>query len=125
MPVYSYHCTACGSDYDIRQSFNDDDLTVCPKCHAEGTVRRILTPTGIIFKGSGFYVTDNSRSKNPAGPASNGNGNGNHQHEHSSNGNGSKKDSAAPSSNGSEAASSSGKTSADSGSGNKAEAKAS
>jgi len=70
MPVYSYHCNACGNDFDIRQSFDDSELDTCPQCGSVGNVRRVLTPAGVIFKGSGFYVTDNARSKNPASPAS-------------------------------------------------------
>lgn len=73
MPLYHYHCAACDSDQEIRQSFHDDDLTVCPVCGAEG-FRRVLTPAGVIFKGSGFYVTDNRGKNSSATSSTNGNG---------------------------------------------------
>jgi len=61
MPVYAYECRDCGVRFDRRQSFHDEPLTVCPEC--EGTVHRLIQPAGIIFKGSGFYVTDNRGSR--------------------------------------------------------------
>jgi len=48
--------------FERRQHFNDKPVTVCPEC--QGPVVRLIQPAGIIFKGSGFYVTDN-RSKSP------------------------------------------------------------
>ena len=62
MPVYAYECTECGVRFERRQSFSDDPITVCPEC--EGKVRRLIQPVGIVFKGSGFYVTDNRSSSN-------------------------------------------------------------
>jgi len=56
MPLYAYECESCGVRFDVRQSFNDASLTVCPEC--EGKVHRIIQPVGVVFKGSGFYVTD-------------------------------------------------------------------
>ena len=56
MPTYAYRCTQCGHAFDIYQSFTDDALTVCPEC--EGALRKVLSPVGVVFKGSGFYVTD-------------------------------------------------------------------
>ncbi len=61
MPIYAYECKNCGVRFDRRQSFNDDPITVCPEC--EGEVHRLIQPAGIVFKGSGFYVTDNRGSK--------------------------------------------------------------
>ena len=61
MPIYAYECRECGVRFDRRQSFNDDPITVCPEC--EGKVHRLIQPAGIIFKGSGFYVTDNRGKK--------------------------------------------------------------
>ena len=61
MPIYGYECKECGVRFERRQSFSDDPITICPEC--EGEVRRLLEPAGIIFKGSGFYVTDNRGSK--------------------------------------------------------------
>lgn len=60
MPVYTYRCEDCGVQFDRRQKFSDDPITVCPECH--GQVHRLIQPAGIIFKGSGFYVTDNKSS---------------------------------------------------------------
>lgn len=76
MPIYRYHCDACDTDQEIRQGFHDDDLSACPLCGVEGKFRRVLLPTGIIFKGSGFYVTDNKGGKNPAAPGAT-----DHRHE--------------------------------------------
>lgn len=61
MPIYAYECKDCGVRFERRQSFSDDPITVCPEC--EGRVHRLIQPAGIIFKGSGFYVTDNKSSK--------------------------------------------------------------
>ncbi|WP_374968209.1 FmdB family zinc ribbon protein [Terrabacter sp. BE26] len=66
MPTYSYACQNCGHTFDIRQSFTDDALTVCPNC-GEPRLRKVIHPVGIAFKGSGFYKTD-SRSSGKNGP---------------------------------------------------------
>lgn len=63
MPTYSYRCTACEHAFDIYQGFDEDALTVCPAC--EGALRKVYTPAGVVFKGSGFYRTD-SRSSSKA-----------------------------------------------------------
>jgi putative FmdB family regulatory protein len=74
MPVYAYECKECGVRFERRQSFNDDPITVCPEC--EGQVRRLIQPAGIVFKGSGFYVTDNrSSSKSTVSSSSTGESN--------------------------------------------------
>ncbi|MCP5096791.1 MAG: zinc ribbon domain-containing protein [Chloroflexi bacterium] len=57
MPLYAYRCNDCGHEFEQRQKFSDDALTVCPTC--EGHIRRVVNSVGIVFKGSGFYVTDN------------------------------------------------------------------
>src|SRR5437762_8571815 len=59
MPTYEYRCRTCGEHLEVVQSFKDDPLTVCPKC--DGELRKVFSPIGISFKGSGFYKTD-SRS---------------------------------------------------------------
>lgn len=56
MPLYAYECKDCGVRFERRQGFDDAPITVCPEC--EGSVHRLITPAGVIFKGSGFYVTD-------------------------------------------------------------------
>ncbi|PJF40204.1 MAG: FmdB family transcriptional regulator [Phototrophicales bacterium] len=66
MPVYAYHCRSCDSDFDFKQSFSEDPLTVCQVCGAEGQVFRVIQPAGVVFKGSGFYVTDNRSASKPS-----------------------------------------------------------
>ena len=63
MPIYTYRCENCGIQFDRRQSFNDEPLTVCPECQKE-ELRKVYLPVGIVFKGSGFYATDN---RSPSG----------------------------------------------------------
>ena len=60
MPIYEYVCTNCGLHFERHQRVSDDPIQVCPAC--DGQVRRVISPVGVIFKGSGFYVTDNRRS---------------------------------------------------------------
>lgn len=69
MPVYAYQCRACDNSFEVKQSFNDDPLTTCTVCETEGAVFRVIQPAGVVFKGSGWYVTD-SRGKNSAGVTS-------------------------------------------------------
>ena len=57
MPVYTYHCTNCGVQFDKQQSFSDQPLTRCPEC-GKKTLKKVYQPVGIVFKGSGFYATD-------------------------------------------------------------------
>ncbi|HHY88764.1 MAG TPA: zinc ribbon domain-containing protein [Chloroflexi bacterium] len=65
MPVYTYRCQNCGVQFDRTQKFSDEPLRWCPECGKE-SLRKVYTPVGIIFKGSGFYATDN-RSPSGAG----------------------------------------------------------
>lgn len=67
MPTYSYRCRDCDVAFDIQQSFDEDSLTVCPQC--EGTLRKLFNTVGVVFKGSGFYRTDN-RSESSSGSSS-------------------------------------------------------
>lgn len=60
MPTYSYACTECGNRFDAVQAFSDDALTTCPKC--SGKLRKLFGSVGVVFKGSGFYRTDNRES---------------------------------------------------------------
>ncbi len=66
MPLYEYECEACGVRFERRQSFNESPLRACPECG--GAVHRLIQPVGIVFKGSGFYVTDNRSSSSTAVP---------------------------------------------------------
>lgn len=65
MPTYSYRCTQCSTAFDIHQSFTDDALTLCDTCG--GTLRKVFSPVGIAFKGSGFYRTDSAAASAPKG----------------------------------------------------------
>ncbi len=57
MPTYQYRCVDCGSDLETVQKFTDPSLTECPEC--DGTLRKVYSAVGVVFKGSGFYATDN------------------------------------------------------------------
>ena len=60
MPVYRYHCTHCNLKFELKQGFNDKSIVACPKCKNES--QRLFSPVPVIFKGSGFYVTDNRKN---------------------------------------------------------------
>ncbi|MFC2006702.1 FmdB family zinc ribbon protein [Chloroflexota bacterium] len=64
MPVYEYQCEACDCRFQLRQGFDDDSVTTCPTCKSHA--QRVFLPVPIIFKGTGFYITD-SRGKNSSG----------------------------------------------------------
>jgi putative FmdB family regulatory protein len=61
MPIYVYRCEECGVQFERMQKFTDPPLKHCPECEKD-TLRKVMTPVGIIFKGSGFYATDNRSS---------------------------------------------------------------
>ncbi len=63
MPVYTYRCDNCGVQFDQTQKFSDPPLTRCPEC-GKKTLKKVYTPVGIVFKGSGFYATDH---RSPSG----------------------------------------------------------
>ncbi|TRW43635.1 FmdB family zinc ribbon protein [Georgenia yuyongxinii] len=70
MPTYAYRCTVCTNELEVKQSFTDDALTVCPECG--GALRKLFSSVGVVFKGSGFYRTDSragSSTSTPAAPA--------------------------------------------------------
>lgn len=59
MPTYEYECAKCGKTFDVFQSMKDEPLKTCPDKKCKGKVKRLLgTGAGLIFKGSGFYITD-------------------------------------------------------------------
>ena len=69
VPTYTYTCTACNDVIEKRQSFSDAPLTTCEQCG--GTLRKVIHPVGIVFKGSGWYITDSRSSTSAAnGPTS-------------------------------------------------------
>ncbi|MEA2573428.1 MAG: hypothetical protein QOH93_726 [Chloroflexia bacterium] len=66
MPVYEYQCKNCGKRFEKIQPVTSDPLSVCELC-GQGPIRRVLHPVGVIFKGSGWYVTDNRSSGKSGG----------------------------------------------------------
>src|SRR5579862_7873432 len=63
LPTYGYQCTQCSHEFSVFQNMKDDPVRVCPEC--AGSVKRLLYPVGVVFKGSGWYVND-SRKPDPA-----------------------------------------------------------
>lgn len=69
MPIYTYRCENCAVQFEQRQSFSDAPLTICPECH-QSQLRKVITPAGIVFKGSGWYATDHKSKSSAVQPAS-------------------------------------------------------
>ena len=73
MPTYTYRCGNCSHHFDLHQRFDDADPDTCPNCGLEHRLQRVYKPVGVVFKGSGFYATDNKTrsgsSINGAAPA--------------------------------------------------------
>jgi putative FmdB family regulatory protein len=67
MPVYEYECEQCGVRFERLQRMSEAALTDCPECG--GHIHRVMQPVGVIFKGSGFYVTDNRGRSSTGVPA--------------------------------------------------------
>ena len=63
MPIYEYECEACKTRFEKKQSFSDKAEAECPQCKSSS--RRVFHPAPIIFKGSGFYVTDHRKTPSP------------------------------------------------------------
>ncbi|HUV45892.1 MAG TPA: FmdB family zinc ribbon protein [Dehalococcoidia bacterium] len=59
MPIYEYECSLCHFHFERRQRFDEEPAAICPKC--QGKARRVLHSIPVIFKGSGFYITDNRK----------------------------------------------------------------
>ncbi len=59
MPIYEYECSLCHLHFERRQRFDEEPVAICPKC--QGKARRVLHSIPVIFKGSGFYITDNRK----------------------------------------------------------------
>jgi putative FmdB family regulatory protein len=68
MPIYEYECRNCGTRFEKMQPITSDPVKICPNCGAE-QVRRVIQPVGVIFKGSGWYITDNRKSTAESVPA--------------------------------------------------------
>ncbi|MFT4293885.1 MAG: zinc ribbon domain-containing protein [Micropruina sp.] len=88
MPTYQYRCLDCSSQHEVVQKFTDDPLTECPDC--EGSLRKVYSAVGVVFKGSGFYATDN-RAKKKAGASAGGTSSSNGSSTASSSGSGDSK----------------------------------
>jgi putative FmdB family regulatory protein len=69
MPTYEYHCTGCGFEFEEVQSIAAKSLSKCPKCSAR-VERKISGGSGLIFKGTGFYITDYKKSGSGTGSPS-------------------------------------------------------
>lgn len=66
MPIYTYRCESCGVQFERHQSFSDTPLKTCPECRKR-SLKKVIAPVGVVFKGSGFYATDH---KSPSGQSS-------------------------------------------------------
>ena len=65
MPIYEYACDSCGNQFEVKQKFSDPPVTSCEKCGED--VRKLISVPGIVFKGTGWYVTDYSNKlKDPS-----------------------------------------------------------
>ncbi len=71
MPVYTYRCESCGIQFERQQSFSDAPLKICPECRKK-SLKKVISPVGIVFKGSGFYSTDHRPSSGASSPVSSG-----------------------------------------------------
>lgn len=67
MPLYEYQCKPNQHRFEVRHGFNEEPVQACPQCGGE--VRRVIHPVGVVFKGSGFYVTDSRKQSPTAKPA--------------------------------------------------------
>jgi len=59
VPIYQYHCPKCNLKFELKQSFSDESMVACPKC--QNGAKRLFSPVPVIFKGPGFYSTDNRK----------------------------------------------------------------
>lgn len=66
MPTYEYACVKCGHEMEAFQSMKDDPLKKCPACRKQGLKRLVGGGAGLIFKGTGFYITDYKKSSGGA-----------------------------------------------------------
>jgi putative FmdB family regulatory protein len=68
MPIYTYRCESCGVQFERQQSFSEAPLKICPECRKK-SLKKVISPVGVIFKGSGFYSTDHKSSSATSSPA--------------------------------------------------------
>jgi putative FmdB family regulatory protein len=64
MPLYDYECESCSHKFELRRSYSEGANAKCPSCQC--TAQRVFVPVPIVFKGSGFYVTDYRKEKTPS-----------------------------------------------------------
>jgi putative FmdB family regulatory protein len=69
MPTYQYRCTECGEELEAVQKFSDAPLTACLNCG--GPLRKVFNAVSVVFKGSGFYRTDNRKGDSTEGDGDN------------------------------------------------------
>lgn len=74
MPIYEYECESCDKRFELIQKFSDKPVKKCPKCG--GTVHKILSAPALVFKGTGWYVTDYASPERKRAQKADGNGNG-------------------------------------------------
>jgi len=67
VPIYEYECSVCHCRFERKQRFDEEPVAICPQC--EGKARRVIHSVPIIFKGSGFYITDNRKDSGGGKPA--------------------------------------------------------
>lgn len=65
MPVYTYRCESCGVQFERQQSYSDAPLRICPECRKK-SLKKVISPVRVVFKGSGFYSTDHKSSSGGA-----------------------------------------------------------
>lgn len=68
MPIYEYECTRCAHRFELKRSFSENNPASCPQCGCDA--QRVFSPVPIIFKGSGFYSTDNRGNHGHSAPVS-------------------------------------------------------
>ena len=71
MPIYQYKCRNCGANIEKMQPFSAESLVECPECH-QPALKKIMSAAGIIFKGSGWYITDSKKSSSAVVPSGEG-----------------------------------------------------
>jgi putative FmdB family regulatory protein len=74
MPTYEYECEGCHHTFEVAQRFSDPPPKACPRCR--GRVRKVFYPVGVIFRGSGWHVTDYDKNGPKGSPSSGSSGNG-------------------------------------------------
>jgi putative FmdB family regulatory protein len=65
VPIYVYECSSCEETFEVEQRITEDPLRDC-RCGSSGTVKRLIQPTAVMFKGSGFHINDYSPKSEPA-----------------------------------------------------------